>query len=696
MGIWGLTEFIEDSSYLEDFELQDTDLVIDGSNLCYHLLEYAHCNSVFGGDYDKFEQTVSDFFDHLRECNVKPLVLLHGGTCKSKIPVYLARQKHHIDEAFNASPENEEKGLIVPPLLLKFVFTQVLKTKDIPHAQCLMEADNSIAAVAKALNCPVLSKASYFYLYGVLYIPIDTFIHNAMNHLNDKRKTIPCKIYRLERLLNSFEGLNQHTLSLIFILMSNDNREVQQMVRSTVSLITEENETKYQGVPRGKEYVAKTLRWLCKYTLEDAITEIIKEVPNPMRLELLKIIETTINKYTNPFAEAFTHLSIPEECFASPTNELYRYKGNIETLPFKRVHKEENFRVVKQRQNYIMKMTNKLLKETQLDNDSVIDKLPQWFKYEYSMSNFPGTFVMMIQYHCHIFRTLVEDFSQPPSCVVAVQIFKIIFGLLTWVTENERKQCILNHVIRNRKSFVVDTLIGTTTVPLSDLRELSLTDRKAILDATLGIKNVQFIDELLPQWQLYIACLQYWKAHQISICDNCHIYSILTSMIYKLMVSKIGYYNSLSSFEQSNNNIIKFLENKRDKSDIKLEYSTNVTVAQACKEINSLDCLLAAPFFISHSQVKPDLSYGVQFNRDILHAFAQFQFSLAACIDLNALLGCPYNEPNIAMLYNGTLLYNLCVNFRVCDNMETYKNNIFKNSPSLLRAFNVLFKFLEK
>ncbi|XP_076295141.1 protein asteroid-like [Lasioglossum baleicum] len=633
MGIRGLTYYMMSSSYLEDYELQNTDLVIDGSNLFNELLQHSDWHPAFGGDYDKFDRTVSDFFDCLLECNVKPLVLFHGSCTESQMPTFLARLRERIEKSLTITPETpkNEQG---HSLFLKHVFVQCLKEKDIPLAQCQFDVDNSIAAIANALNCPVLANASYYYLYGAVYIP--NAIKNVMDHLNDNRKTIPCKIYRLERLLNRFQGLNHHTLSLIDVLMSNNNRKLEPMVSNTIALIKKEHVANCEKEPSGSILITKTLNWLRKYTLEDAIAEIIKGAPPPMRPELLKIIETNINKYTNPFSEAFTHLMIPEECFSSPTKELYRFKGNIETLPYRAVHDKENVRLGEQRDNYVMQMSNMLLNQTgQHHKDSLINKLPQWFKHEYSLVNFPEYALCLMRYHFRIYPSLFEDSRRPPSCQMAEKIFQFVYHFLISVTQVE--DFTLNVVKRVGRGFKVyrcdipRNLIESPAV----IKDLSHSARKKIIDIALGIQHIRFIDALLPEWQLYIASLRYWRTHARKTCDKFHMYSMLTCLIYKLTTSKIEYYNSLSSFENANSSVIKLLQEQRDKSNIEPKYSTIVTVAEACMEIDTLDCLLAAPFFISHSQ----------------HV-------LVASMDLNALLDWPYKEPKIANLYNENKMMN--------------------------------------
>ena len=68
-----------------------------------------------------------------------------------------------------------------------------MKEKNIRCTQCLFEADNAIASVAKILNCPVLSYDSDFYIYGSLYIPFNTLDKYAIKSGTGKGYMIRCK-----------------------------------------------------------------------------------------------------------------------------------------------------------------------------------------------------------------------------------------------------------------------------------------------------------------------------------------------------------------------------------------------------------------------------------------------------------------------------------------------------------------------
>ncbi|XP_024947585.1 protein asteroid isoform X2 [Cephus cinctus] len=232
MGVGGLTTFIarHADQYLENFELHDTYLVIDGNSIACQLYNwYSKCNCAFGGDYDVYARCVENLFDELLMCNVTPLVLLDGGYEDKKIKTCLKRIRDKIIAASAYTPSRQRSRKFFP-LFLSEVFNDIMQEKGIQYAQCLFEADDNIAAVARVLGCPVLSFDSDFYVYDVLYIPFDTLHHNVVKSSTNNGYVKRCKLYKAERLLATFNGLDRTMLPLAATLLGFTNEFVTEMV----------------------------------------------------------------------------------------------------------------------------------------------------------------------------------------------------------------------------------------------------------------------------------------------------------------------------------------------------------------------------------------------------------------------------------------------------------------------------------
>ncbi|XP_078049084.1 protein asteroid-like [Augochlora pura] len=682
MGVRGLMSFMNTygNSCHENHELQDTYLVIDGSNVSYQI--YYRCavlTCIFGGNYDVYEEAVSKFFDNLLECNVTPLVLLDGAYNISKIDTVLDRSKQRLENVMTLIRNPTEDN--VPPLLMTVVFVQVLRKKNIRHARCMFEADGPIASLAKLLNCPVLSFDSDFYIHGTLYIPFDRLGDDVVK--TPSGKAIRCQLYRYEHFLRIFKGLTHHTLSLAATILRKDTTIKPALLKNFFS--------KFEEHARGRcQIIYQTFTLLSQFTVDEAIAEILIGIPKSMRHRVLDAIESHINDYTciNLPEEVLVPLIIakfPEDS----TTPAYKFTKDIDSLPFRGKYSEEDLGTIDK--NNMIVIRNILLEHTksQNGNDLIIDRLPRWFVDEVAKAELSTALISYILKHTSVLPIQIENLDRPSSSLTSLKIVSVTYGLLSSLIDDRRTY--MKYVFRDQNmNFVCNALEGTQTVPLLILRDLPLGTRREILNDVLGIKNMKCVDELLPEWKLYIGCIKYWTDQEkLYKSHKCYVYSIIICILYNIVISRVGNHRFIHSFQDAYGSLIPLSRNRRQACRNKFKISTDITIVKARSEINMKDCLLTLPFFIQHSNVQ--LGKIFEIDMSIVHAFAEFQMSLLAAIDLNALLGRPYREPNVANLFNGTFLYNVCKYLQTSNDVDECVNDIFENAPTFLRLFNLLF-----
>ncbi|KPJ11832.1 Protein asteroid [Papilio machaon] len=124
----------------------------------------------------------------------------------------------------------------------------------VPYTTCEFEADDEIAAMARYLNCPVLSYDSDFFIYNVQYIPFNTLEIKPKQVIlnNDKVLVMECKIYKVEYLVANFGGLKEELLPLLATLLGNDFVEKRVFNRFFSQLKLQKNEPKddlYTNMP---------------------------------------------------------------------------------------------------------------------------------------------------------------------------------------------------------------------------------------------------------------------------------------------------------------------------------------------------------------------------------------------------------------------------------------------------------------
>ena len=270
MGIHGLTTFLNKSfleEVLEDCKLKNCRILVDALSLLYKVHQINGIQCAYGGNYDEFACKLDEFFLIFKKCKIDPIFLLDGGRDKEdrKFRTSLKRAKQRLLEtcAVNSLKEPSSKksckmsveALIntgryqlinnfLPIMAYKILVACLIKHNFI-YFQCNFEADYEIACLANALQCPVLSCDSDFYVYDLKYgyVSIDTFDMNVRrlriitdNTANSEQEDenefyLPAKLYKMENFLEHFNAewidsessqLKKESLPIFAVLCGND------------------------------------------------------------------------------------------------------------------------------------------------------------------------------------------------------------------------------------------------------------------------------------------------------------------------------------------------------------------------------------------------------------------------------------------------------------------------------------------
>ncbi|CAD1481211.1 unnamed protein product, partial [Heterotrigona itama] len=446
-------------------------------------------------------------------CKVKPLVLLDGGIEDRKLKTIIKRTKERINSAYSFCSLNQKK-IKYFPLLIKEIFRDVMREKNIRHVQCLFEADNDIASVAKILNCPVLSYDSDFYIYGTLYIPFDTLDTHVVKNPNGNGYMKCCKIYKVENLLKSFKGLDQTMLPLAAILLGNDYVKYKTFKNFFRHL-------KLRGASNKRRNhrqccIETTLIWLSKHTLNNAIIEVLSSLIKPVRQKILDLIEVNINNYTNISTEVLIPLGFSTAYVSLANtyhlNKSFKFNGDINALTYieedcKEENNEKEEEQEQEKEDGIeTQITNTLNEFKSMSKNAAVNNLPLWFVNEFLRSKYPAHFMDLIVRCLYICPVQVEDYCYPSSAITSLKILSVIFRILKSTIDD--KVCYMKYMVRNQnKKLMCCTLEATKIMnmcelpSLFNLKEIPLLIRRQILNNTLGITNMDCINEVPPEWR---------------------------------------------------------------------------------------------------------------------------------------------------------------------------------------------------
>uniref|UniRef100_A0A669E5V3 Protein asteroid homolog 1-like n=1 Tax=Oreochromis niloticus TaxID=8128 RepID=A0A669E5V3_ORENI len=207
MEVSALKKIIDDFCVCEEVNIEKTGLIIDGAALYYSLYYTSDpkLDQRCGGDYPGFKDEVCNFFKTLQDCEVTPYIFLDGGSDPDKHKTLVSRLKHKLEKAktvAESEPDAAPKGCNVLPPLVKDVFIEILKEKDIMFEQCLGEADPVIVSAANQNQCAVLSIDKDFYIFEV---------HKGFLHLDNfewkskEDEKIPAKLYTRSKFCEHFK-----------------------------------------------------------------------------------------------------------------------------------------------------------------------------------------------------------------------------------------------------------------------------------------------------------------------------------------------------------------------------------------------------------------------------------------------------------------------------------------------------------
>lgn len=475
MGIPGLTSFINRNStqYFENLQLKDTLVIIDGyalTNFLYRL--YENQTSAFGGDYDVLAKVYTDFINLLTRSNVTPIFVFDGAYEQRKMETIMSRMSQRI-QSYGQSIKSAE----CMPMFGSDIIFDILNDMDIPHVNCDFEADSEIVVLAKLLDCPVISRDSDFYINTVLYIPLDKIILDLDSNVN----VINCQVYKVEKLLNEFGGLNIDYLPLVAALLGND------YIRpDTFSSLLRLNQSCFNCGLKLK----RITEWLRKQ--QDIKSAILNMTYNLSRNS--DYIKNQIN------------------------NIIKDYKNmNSKYLSFILQYKK-------------MSTYQDQLKHLKSNEKSI---LPPWLEYNYRRGTINAEVMTIVTLKKIFFKVQIEDYEKSPYYEISFKIVERILGLLFGKGNSMPSLGRKNGL--NIGQYKIKPYITNPYVPLVDLNKSELVYRKNIILNLVGIKQFNGVPK---EWELFVLILIYWAIHTNNTKSS-HMHALIVCAITLNIVKKI-------------------------------------------------------------------------------------------------------------------------------------------------------------
>lgn len=738
MGVRGLTTYIKNNQrkYLKTHRLHNCNIILDGNSIATNLYKACCQESVFGGDYDKYFEYVKEFFKLLSKCMVTPYVIFDGGYEKRKIETVRKRLKEKIACARDVLPFTHSYSF---PLFMRIVFREVLIDMGIRFAQNDFEADDEIAAIARQLNCPVLSYDSDFFIYDVLYIPFSTVCLEAYkmetSTSEDTKYYIECKIYSVEHFLSRLGGLNRDMLPLMAALLGNDY-----IKRSVFSKF-------YQNlnIAKGKrnhleKRISALLDWLRNETFQSALFRVLGRMKKSRRRVVAAQIQRIVSGYTQCSSILNPYLSIEMEHKNGAEHEINKildviqkegdYPGldaisnDSEASSSSDAEDEEEEEgedevsesedmvnvtaaVASSRSDEEVQANDVYaidLKELSVEECTIESDIPDWLLNSFRGGNIHSCVMDILTLRTYFCVPQIEEYAYPHSHQISLPILRVIAGLLL-----ESNDSLLRYWTRNNNNrlewFTVEPITGTNSVKkfplLERLPETPLSVRKQILMEALGLEK-EIV--LVPcEWELFIATIVFWlKNMKVPNISVCHLHTLVMCIVcIDLIDSRLGRHRVKRTFTKKYGNylnkllVVKEQQRKSSKSVLTPTstvqpdaYSDQSSIKDCLENVLKEDCVVIFNSVLPYHHVSEQLKMRPKlFDRTVVHAFSQFQSCFHLALVLNSVLNFPMKQCFVSKFFSGTFVYNMYTNLYKRNNLDAYIETFFNSVPRILQLY---------
>lgn len=687
MGVRGLTTYINcnEHAFLKDFLLHDCCLIIDGHSLCAQLYRMLNCLSAFGGDYDKVANYFRNFFKSLKKCNITPYVLFDGSHERRKLKTAYSRLKSKIFGASKLDPVTQG-SIQIFPLLLRDVFREALSDMNVPYTVCEFEADDEIAAMARHLNCPVLSYDSDFFIYNVLYIPFNTldFKPRPVDVDGSRKMAMECKIYRVEYMISKFSGLKEELLPLLATLLGNDfvKKRIFNKFFSQLKLPKTKKKSNDQ-----QRCIHGLFRWLQNESLDSAIAKILGRLKKKQKDKVLFIIKRSIDGYNSKHCRSLKYFNLPDDKSAQsdwqPPEDINQEMSSSDD------EAEED--------NDHRSSENDISSEEEIEDDEtdkLILELPEWFADGIRRENIPNSFINLYTHHLHFCSPQAEDYYDEDSFLCCLPVLRYAFDLLTDFSE-ENFIYVSREKNTGYKRILVDKEISIARPYDVTFSGLTEEQRKYCFNHFLKEQmpklDVTAIDVLPANFRIFFLAMLWW----VGKCDVPvgNIHSLLMS--YTMLEAVDEKTGTFRGHKQFTNNYSKKIEELKA-NPIPLIYDKEELFLNKNK-VQYEDSLIAANALLKHFELDDKLNKRPKmYDKSKMHSFAQFQCCLMQFNCLNTLCGCPFESTKYSKSFNGTFVYNIAVKLENQSDPKNFFEQYLKGATTVLMFYKSLYSIYEK
>lgn len=685
MGVRGLTTYVnaKQDCFLKYHLLHDTSLVIDGHSLSAQLYACLNCFSAFGGDYDKYAAYVKKFFARLKKCKVTCYVLFDGSYESRKLKTAFSRLRSKIYGASRLDAVTQS-SMSIFPLFLRDVFKNVLIDLQIPYTICEFEADDEIAAMARHLECPVLSYDSDFFIYNTLYIPfktLDTEV-TVIEENGERKYGLECRLYKMEYMLEHFGGLKKEMLPLLATLLGNDfvEKKLFRNFFSQLKLPKSRHKTNEQ-----QRSIHGLLKWLREESLDSAITKIIGRLKKQHKNKVLCIIKKSIQGYETKYCRSLKYFGLDY----NPNDGRILVEENNEEINLDNIEVVEELDEVEE-YGATSNDSEKSESEEEVETEYNMD-LPQIIIENIRSGSIPQSYTNLYTHRLYFCSPQAEDHTQMDSFTESLPILQFGFNILTNFSGDS-----FIYVSRNNNNYSKLCIENDSENPFDDCKiPLEAIDRlpqyfKHFIKEHFCNLDLNLIEQLPANYRIFMLSILWWVAN-CKVPVHCVHSLFLCYIMLEVIDEKTGMYRGHNFFNTKHS---KKLEQLKKRPGVNTELKD---LFLNKNKVSYDDCLLAASQLLGYFELSNEIKkHPSAYDRRRMHTYAQFQCCLQQINYLNTLCGFPYVNCKIYNCFNGTFVYNVSKKLELSDPLSHIQGNLLKGADTVLFYFKSLCRIFDQ
>lgn len=476
MGIRGLTGFIDNHFTGWKRTRITGNLVIDGYSVCHTMYHDLGIDSVHGGDYVSFAICIKEFFRALISSNVTPYVVFDGVDLdEKKKETHLERRTKDVLRVWQMLHGQSLMERFLPYFARQIMVDTVRNIDGVHFNVVEGDADSYLAGMAIALNAPVLSTDSDFFIFPIPsgYIPYANLVWR-----NWREHPIVANIFTHTALIKQLGLKDPALLTLIPAVMGNDTMA----------------------------------------PLEDFTVKVLMK-----GLQCnLKLTQTTVKSIIQ-FAKKFNSMT---ECTMSMYNSTKCSREN----PLVNMQEAYDFYYASVQQ-YSMDCNPKLRCKDKCD-------VPDFVIKQFVNGKFTTLLMDAICLHDVDLRVATEDMTSTWCHQIGIPIRNVIYTI-TCAKDGEifeYQRCLGNfkdykHVRMEMVNQIRYQNEIIYTPWLHDIPSVNISKRRHILYGVLECTEEMFV-QFPSDLRLVLAITRYWRIHSVT---NLNLYNLLSVLIIQLI-----------------------------------------------------------------------------------------------------------------------------------------------------------------